>query len=337
MTKSAQYEAAMTRAFALAEKSPAFGENPQVGALLLDSTGRIVAEGWHRGAGTPHAEIDALSKVSNPAGLTAVVTLEPCNHTGRTGPCSLALIEAGITKVVYGSTDPGNASGGGALRLQEAGVETIGGVLADEADRLIAPWRTNAILKRPYVVLKWASSLDGRIAASDGSSKWISGSQARADVHLRRSRSQAILAGTGTILADDAELTARQPDGTMYPDQPLRVVVGKSEIPKSARVFSNASETVQVSGSEREVLAQLFERGIRQVFVEGGPTLISSFVRERLADEFLIYQAPLIIGGPKTAIAEVGIENIADAIRLEIFETKQLGEDFLLRAVIKEA
>src|SRR5690554_5797002 len=172
---------AMRHALSVAAHGPAFGVNPQVGCVILNADGRMLAEGWHRGAGTAHAEVDALSKLSpeQTRGATAVVTLEPCNHTGLTGPCSQALIDAGITQVFYGATDPGAVSGGGADRLRDAGVQVTSGVLLAEIEEFLHPWLTATRFGRPYVTLKWASSLDGRAAASDGSSQWITGTAAR--------------------------------------------------------------------------------------------------------------------------------------------------------------
>ncbi|WP_127820288.1 bifunctional diaminohydroxyphosphoribosylaminopyrimidine deaminase/5-amino-6-(5-phosphoribosylamino)uracil reductase RibD, partial [Microbacterium sp. CPCC 204701] len=218
---------AMRRALAIARNGPR-GVNPQVGAVLLSPDGRVLAEGWHRGAGTPHAEVDALSKAS-PAdvrGATAVVTLEPCNHTGRTGPCSEALIGAGVARVVYAVSDPGVRSSGGGDRLRAAGVQVEAGVLADEAEQFLDSWMTVQRLGRPHVTVKWAQSLDGRAAAADATSRWITGPAARADVHRRRAHSDAIVVGTGTVLADDPALTARAPDGSLLAQQPVPVVLG---------------------------------------------------------------------------------------------------------------
>ena len=224
-------ESAMRRTLELAARGPVTGGNPQVGCVLLDVNGHIVSEGWHRGAGTPHAEIDALSKVADAAFLTAVVTLEPCNHKGRTGPCSEAFIAAGIARVVYALPDPGPVEGGGAKRLGEAGVEVVAGVLADEAAEFLHAWLTATRNRRPYLTVKWASSLDGRAAAADGSSQWITGAQARERVHEQRAASDAILVGTGTVFADDPTLTARTANGERHPHQPLPVVVGERAIP----------------------------------------------------------------------------------------------------------
>ncbi len=333
--------AAMLRALELAALSPLYGENPQVGAVLINDAGEIVSEGWHKGAGTPHAEIDALKNLAakgiSGAGLTAVVTLEPCNHTGKTGPCSQALIEAGVQKVVFGTYDPGKTEGGGRFTLEEAGVAVVSDVLRDECVQLIAPWFTNKFEQRPYVVIKWAASVDGRTAAADGTSKWITGAEAREDVHARRAASQAILVGTNTVELDDPELTARKPDGSLYENQPLRVIVGERAVKPTSRVFNSDSETVQFKTHDLDsVMKQLFDRGIRQVFVEGGAQLESALIAAGVADEFLIYLAPKLIGGPATAIRDIEVANIEQAINLEFIETKKLGADILIRAVNKE-
>src|SRR5690606_4979248 len=227
---------AMSRALWLATHGPR-GVNPQVGAVILSPAGEIIAEGWHRGAGTAHAEVDALSKLApgQADGATAVVTLEPCNHTGRTGPCSQALIDAGITRVIYALDDPGEASSGGADRMRAAGLDVVAGLDAGAARELIHGWLTVQRLGRPHVTVKWAQSLDGRAAASDGSSQWITGPAARADVHRRRAEADAIVVGTGTLLADDPALTARDGDA-LLPHQPIPVVIGSRETPAAAAV-----------------------------------------------------------------------------------------------------
>ena len=345
MNNSAQEKAvlttAMLRALELASHSPLYGENPQVGAVLINDAGEIVAEGWHKGAGTPHAEIDALKNLEakglTASGLTAVVTLEPCNHTGKTGPCSQALIDAGVKKVVFGTYDPGKNEGGGRFTLEQAGIEVVSDVMHDECVQLIAPWLTNKFNNRPYVVIKWASSVDGRTAAADGTSKWITGAEAREDVHARRAASQAILAGTNTVELDDPELTARKPDGSLYANQPLRVIVGERDLNPESRVFNSDAETVQYkTRNMNKVMEQLFERGIRQVFVEGGAQLESSLIALGLADEFLIYLAPKLIGGPANAIRDIEVASIDQAVGLEFVETKKLGADILIRAIYKE-
>ena len=332
---SHKYEFAMRRALELALLGPAHGVNPQVGAVILDSDLNIIAEGFHRGSGTAHAEVDALSKLdSMPAGATAVVTLEPCNHTGKTGPCAQALIEAGVSRVVFASNDPGEASAGGAATLRAAGIEVISGVLQAEADDQLRVWLTANRRKRPFVTLKWATSIDGRAAANDGTSKWISGAESRADSHKRRSEVDAILVGTATVIADDPELTARKPDGSLYEHQPLRVIIGERELPIDARVFNDDAQTLQLrTHSLHGILEALWQEGIKHVWVEGGPTVASQFVRLGLVDEFLIYLAPLLLGGDRTAIRDIGIENITAAKQLEFVEVKHLGNDIFIRAI----
>lgn len=344
----AAIERAMRRGLELATRGPAGDPNPRVGSVILDPAGTIVAEGWHRGVGTPHAETDALSHLGDAdrarAGeLTAVVTLEPCNHTGHTGPCALALIDAGIGHVVYALSDPGKNEGGGGERLRAAGVHLRSGVLESEARELLRDWlATRAVsATRPRVIAKWAQSLDGRAAAADGTSQWITGPEARADVHRRRAAADAILVGTGTVLADDPALTARTSDGGLFPQQPRPVVLGRRDIPAGSRVFAHpaltpdAPDLIHLPGRDLAAdLAELSAQGITSVFVEGGPTIISALLSAGLVDELLVYVAPVLLGGPRVAVADLGIDTIADAIRLNTHERLPLGEDtlFVLRA-----
>jgi diaminohydroxyphosphoribosylaminopyrimidine deaminase/5-amino-6-(5-phosphoribosylamino)uracil reductase len=339
MTDTRQFEPMMHRALELALFGPAYGANPQVGAIILDKDLNVIAEGWHQGAGTPHAEVDALSKLPNgvPAGSTAVVTLEPCNHTGRTGPCAVALIEAGISRVVYASKDPGHESANGAKTLTDAGIEVIEGVLETEADEQSHVWLTAMKKQRPFITLKWAQTLDGRTAATDKTSKWISGPESREDVHLKRSQLDAILVGTGTVKYDNPDLTARKPDGSRYEHQPLRVVVGNSELSPDLRVFNEDAPTVQLKTHDiNDVLSKLWDRGMRHVLVEGGAELASEFISLGLFDEILIYQAPLLAGGTNVAVTDIGISTMKDALALEFIEIKLLGADVFIRAIPKE-
>lgn len=326
-------EAAMRRALAIAAHGPAVGVNPQVGCVLLDARGEQVAEGWHRGAGTPHAEVDALSRVTDATGLTAVVTLEPCNHTGRTGPCAQALIDAGVARVVYAIADPGEVAGGGAERLRAAGVEVTGGVLADEAEEFLRPWLTSVRLGRPFVTVKWGSTLDGRAAAADGTSQWITGAASRQRVHEQRAAHDAIAVGTGTVLADDPSLTARGDGGELLHAQPIPVVFGERPVPEGARLRQHPAGLIELGHRDlARALAELHERGIRRLYVEGGPTLASAFIRAGYADEYVIYLAPMLLGGPKTAIGDLGIGTIHDARHLSIHRIETLGDDILVVA-----
>lgn len=357
----------MRRSLALARRGPADDPNPQVGCVLLDPTGRIVAEGWHRGSGTPHAETEALAALpaewrSHIADLTAVVTLEPCNHTGRTGPCAAALIDAGIGAVVYAAADPGHESSGGAARLEAAGVTVRGGVLEREALEVLLPWITRQSAldfdsqargvsgkrskPRPHITVKWAQTLDGRAAAADGSSQWITGVDARGDVHRRRAEADAILVGTGTLLADDPALTARaELGGLLVPpaEQPVPVVLGHREIPANARVREHPAlaargltEPIRLTGDDLAAdLASLHAAGIRRLFIEGGPTVASSFIAAGFVDDALIYVAPALLGGPRLALGDLGITSIAGIQRLRVTGFTQLGPDLLIRAAFE--
>ncbi|PZQ89642.1 MAG: bifunctional diaminohydroxyphosphoribosylaminopyrimidine deaminase/5-amino-6-(5-phosphoribosylamino)uracil reductase RibD [Leifsonia xyli] len=337
MADTVAYDAAMRRALDLAARGPVTGGNPQVGCVLIDASGTVVAEGWHRGAGSQHAEVDALSKLPDARGLTAVVTLEPCNHTGRTGPCSEALIASGVARVVYAVSDPGHESSGGAERLRGAGVEVIPGVLSDEVADFLHIWLTAVARHRPWVTVKWASTLDGRAAAADGTSQWITGTAARQRVHEQRAASDAILVGVGTVIADDPSLTARGDGGELLPHQPLPVVVGERAMPAGAALRRHPAGVLETGTRDLErVLAQLDARGIRRVYVEGGPTLASAIITTGLADEYAVYLAPALLGGDRLAIGDLGIRTIDQARRLRVTSIEQLGDDLLVTARPRE-
>lgn len=326
-------EDAMNRALELALKGPVTGINPQVGAVILNAAGEVIGEGYHKGSGTDHAEVVALKaalsgKEKLEPGATAVVSLEPCNHTGKTGPCAVALIDAGVSKVVFASSDPGDQSSGGSETLRAAGVEVESGIFIERANQQSRVWLTATKNKRPFVSLKWASSIDGRAAAQDGTSKWISGTESRADAHRRRSEVDAILIGTGTAIIDDPELTARKEDGSLYEHQPLRVVVGERELSSDLRLFNQNAETLTMkTQSIHGALSELYEKGIKHVLVEGGPTLASRFVQLDLVDEFVIYLAPKLLGGDKLAIGSIDVPGIEQAKVLEFTEVTKLGSD----------
>ena len=332
---SAQLQHAMRRALTLAANGPARGPHARVGCVLLDAHGEVVAEGWHRGAGTAHAEVDALSHLApgEAAGLTAVVTLEPCNHWGRTGPCSEALIEAGIGRVVFSVEDPGEHSGGGKERLRDAGIPVEEGLLADEVEEFMRRWLVAARLQRPFVTVKWASTLDGRAAADDGTSQWITGAAARQHVHEQRAAHDAILVGTGTLLADDPSLTARGDGGELLADQPVPVVVGERAVPDGSRILLHPRPLIEERTRDLgAVLADLFAREIRSVFVEGGPTIASEFIRHGLVDDYLIYLAPTLVGGSRLALGDIGVETLDDARRLRVTAVTPLGDDLAIVA-----
>lgn len=330
------FDAAYLRtAIDLAAKSPAGDANPRVGALILGADGTVAATGYHLGAGTPHAEVVALGHAGERArGGTAYVSLEPCAHTGRTGPCTQALIDAGIARVVYAQRDPNPLAAGGATTLAAAGVEvTQIEELAEAALELNRPWTHAMATGRPYVTWKFAATLDGYSAAADGSSRWITSQRARADVHARRAACGAILVGTGTVLADDPHLTARDTQDVPVQRQPLRVVMGLRDIPADARVRDDAADTlIMATRDPLEVLAELRRREIRHVWVEGGPTLAASFLRAGLVDEILGYVAPALLGAGRPVITGLGIESMDEIARLTLGEVSRIGPDLRITA-----
>jgi diaminohydroxyphosphoribosylaminopyrimidine deaminase/5-amino-6-(5-phosphoribosylamino)uracil reductase len=300
-------------------------------------TYRVLGEGWHRGSGTAHAEVDALASAAEAGndvrGATAVVSLQPCSTTGRTGPCTRALVEAGIAEVVFAATDPLAEAAGSTATLEAAGVRVRPGLLEDEGTELLHPWLTSVALGRPYVTLKLATTLDGRVAATDGTSRWITGPEARAHAHAVRQTVGAIVVGTGTVTADDPSLTARTPDGTLADRQPLRVVVGERPVPDDARLRGPGGELVRVPTHDvARVLDELAARGVRHVLVEGGPTLTTAFLRSGLVDEVHAYLAPVALGAGVGAIGDLGVRTIADAVRWRTHRVERLGDDVLLVA-----
>ncbi|MET0840279.1 MAG: bifunctional diaminohydroxyphosphoribosylaminopyrimidine deaminase/5-amino-6-(5-phosphoribosylamino)uracil reductase RibD, partial [Marmoricola sp.] len=323
MEFSAAEQRAMHRALDLA-RTPGvpLGPNPRVGCVLLDPGGAEVAEGYHRGAGTPHAEAVALAEVGADArGATAVVTLEPCNHTGRTGPCSQALIEAGVTRVVFAQPDPNPVARGGETALRDAGVEVAFGLLEREARAVNRAWTFAVEHGRPFVTWKYAATLDGRSAAADGSSRWVTNEAARRDTHRLRGECDAILVGTGTALRDDPHLTVRDEVGEPLPRerQPLRVVVGDRELPPTSRVLDDAAETVHLHTHDpAAVLRELHERGRQHVFLEGGPTVAGAFLRGGYVDEVVAYLAPKLLGDGPSAVGDLGVEGIDEALELAL-------------------
>jgi diaminohydroxyphosphoribosylaminopyrimidine deaminase/5-amino-6-(5-phosphoribosylamino)uracil reductase len=330
-------EAAMRRAIQLSSRGlGATSPNPVVGCVVLDATGLPVGEGWHEHAGGPHAEVKALLAAGNRArGGTAVVTLEPCRHFGRTGPCTQALLDAGITRVVYAVSDPGAEAGGGGAELAATGVAVQAGLLAAEAARVNEAWLHAVQTGRPFVTWKYAASLDGQVAAEDGSSRWITGPESRQDVHRLRSESDAVLVGVGTVLADDPALTVRDlPDGSVPLRQPLRVVLDRSgRIPAGAAVLDGAAETLVSPDKPRNVLTELFDRGVRSVLLEGGPTVAGSFLSEGLVDKVVGYIAAVLLGSGRWPVVRgTGQRSIADALRLDTEDITRIGADFRITA-----
>ncbi|WP_372440578.1 bifunctional diaminohydroxyphosphoribosylaminopyrimidine deaminase/5-amino-6-(5-phosphoribosylamino)uracil reductase RibD [Cellulomonas dongxiuzhuiae] len=328
--------AAMRRALELAARGP-YGPNPRVGCVLLAPDGTTLGEGWHRGAGTPHAEVaalaDARERGAQVRGATAVVTLEPCDHTGRTGPCSVALLDAGVARVLVAVADPNPVAAGGADRLRAAGVDVVTGVLGEQGVEALGAWLPAVRGGRPFVTLKIATSLDGRVAAADGTSRWITSDVARRHAHALRQQVGAIVVGTGTALLDDPSLTARAVDGSLVEQQPLRVVVGSRDVPPGARLRGPGGELVQVRTHDpARVLAVLHEREVRHVLVEGGPTLAAAFLAAGLVDEVHAYVAPVLLGAGAGAVGDLGITTISQALRLVPNQVLPLGPDVLVIA-----
>lgn len=309
--------AAMAQALDAALGGPR-GANPLVGAVILDPEGRVLSVGHHRGAGTAHAEADALATAReygiDVTGGTILVTLEPCNHQGRTGPCAQAIIAAGLARVIYAIDDPHDPAAGGAATLRAAGIQVESGLEAEQARALNARWLAAVDGRRPFVTLHIAQTLDARIAAEDGTSQWISGPESLRDNHAIRQRIDAILVGTGTVEIDDPRLTARTPDGELAEHQPLRAVMGLRPIPEGAAILGEDGRAIHLATREpAEALAELFDRGVRHVMVEGGSRIIGAFLSAGLVDELVIYQAPTLLGSGKNSVAGLGIHTLAEA------------------------
>lgn len=327
----------MRRAFAVAKNGPLVNENPRVGCVLATDDGVIVAEGYHRGVGTPHAEVDALTALSakriSARGLTAIVTLEPCRHVGRTGPCTQALIDAGVRRVVFSLSDPGGQSAGGADLLREQGIDVIADVLPDLGMDLLRHWYLSTSLSRPFVTAKWAQSLDGRSAAADGTSQWITSAETRARVHEDRSGHGAILVGTETALVDNPSLTARRDDGTLYPTQPHAVVMGLRDLSPGAKLLDHPGGFSHFrTHAPLDVLGALFSRGIRSLYLEGGATIVAAFLRENLIDELHITMGPLLLGGDKVAVTNIGVHTLSEAKHLDLIDFYVTGGDITITA-----
>jgi diaminohydroxyphosphoribosylaminopyrimidine deaminase/5-amino-6-(5-phosphoribosylamino)uracil reductase len=326
--------AAMRRALDRAALGPGHGPNPRVGCVVLDRNGAFAGEGHHLGAGTAHAEVAALSAAGAAArGGTVVVTLEPCNHTGLTGPCTQGLIAAGVTRAVIAGLDPNPKAAGGVQVLRAAGIDVEIGLLSAESAALNRRWLFAVAAGRPFVTWKYAATLDGRSAAADGTSQWITGPAARADVQARRAGSDAIMVGTGTVLADDPSLTVRDAAGRLDARQPLRVVLGRTPIPPTARVLDDDADTLLLPLRDpAEALAVLNARQVRHVWLEGGPRLAAAFWQAGLVDEVLGYLAPALLGDGAPAVGDLGVTTMRDIHRMELIGVHRLGDDLLLVA-----
>lgn len=321
----------MARALQLAARGVySTAPNPAVGCVVLDDAGATIGEGWHRRAGQPHAEVLALHEAGRRArGGTAYVTLEPCSHHGRTPPCVDAVLAAGLRRVVVAMQDPNpRVAGAGLQQLRDAGVETSVGVLEGEARELNRGFVSRMERGRPWVTVKLGTSLDGRTALADGSSKWITSALARADVQKLRARASAVLTGIGTVLADDPALTVREPDLELMGRQPLRVIFdARGQLPPQSRVVNDGCETLLMTSQQGAgqlqahgvhaqtnlvieslpvdaggrldpavALQRLAERDCNEVLVEAGPRLAGSFIAAGLVDELIVYVAPTVLG-----------------------------------------
>ena len=294
--------------------------NPWVGCVLRTHEGAL-HEGATAPPGGPHAEVAALAAAGRgAAGATVWTTLEPCSHHGRTGPCADALVAAGVARVVVGVLDPdAQVAGRGVERLRDAGIDVEVGVGAAEVATQLAPYLVHRTTGRPLVVLKLAASLDGRTAAPDGSSRWITGEAARADAHRLRAESDAVLVGAGTVRADDPSLTVRHVDGA----DPLRVVLGRA--PEGAAVHP----ALELAGDLGDVLDTLGGKGVLQLLVEGGATVAGTFHRAGLVDRYVVYVAPVLFGGDdgRGLFTGPGASTIGDVWRGAITAVTRLGDD----------
>lgn len=322
---------AMRRALDLARSGTGSTRgNPSVGAVVLGPDLRGAGEGRTEPPPGRHAEVVALARAGDAAaGGTLLVTLEPCNATGRTGPCTEAVIAAGITRVVYGVADPMPPFADGAKALQDKGVD-VDTLMTAEAYDLHRPWLTAVSRRRPYVTLKVAATLDGRVAASDRSSQWITGEEARRDAHRLRGEVGAIVVGSGTVLADDPALTVR---GTAEPREPLRVVLDRrGRTPATARVHP----ALVTAADLPDVLDHLYAEDVRHVLVEGGPTAAGAFLAAGLVDEVVAYLAPAFLGAGRNAVDTSAFPGIGDAVRMALVDVRQVGADVRLTARIGE-
>jgi diaminohydroxyphosphoribosylaminopyrimidine deaminase/5-amino-6-(5-phosphoribosylamino)uracil reductase len=324
------YTVAMQRAIALAEKGLGkTAPNPIVGAVVIDAAGVVVGEGFHdRMNSVDHAEVVAIKAAGNKcAGATIVVTLEPCNHQGSTGPCVQAIIDAGITTVVFAVSDPNAVAAGGAEALRAAGVAVVAGVLEEQAAYSNRAWLMKIKKNRPFFTWKVATTLDAKVAASDGTSKWITNEASRGDVQVLRRQADAILVGTNTVVADDPHLIPRG-DFAGFTRNPIRVICGEQDLPAGAQVFDDAAQTVVVKSKDLDLLvSQLNDLGVNHVFVEAGPTLASAMVDHCLMDELVMYQAPSLLGSGKPFFTFDYPSTITNQMRLDHISTQVLEGD----------
>jgi len=298
--------------------------NPNVAAAIYSAGGKLIADGFHnRAQSADHAEVVALKKAGAAArGATMVISLEPCAHTGTTPPCAQAIIDAGIAKVIYAITDPNPIAAGGAQLLTAAGI-TVEQQKSAELEFMQRAWLTKQLLGRPLMIWKVAMTLDSKVAASDGTSQWISGPESRDDVQVLRARSDAIVIGTNTAIIDNPHLVPRG-----HAARPVRIVCGEQVVPPTHNVFDEQARTITVkSKSIPELIKVLSDEGFNQVLVEAGPTLGSALMATGNIDELIIYQAPKLLGAGKEFVSHLGISTLADHIGLELISAAQFGGD----------
>ncbi|MCL2802360.1 MAG: bifunctional diaminohydroxyphosphoribosylaminopyrimidine deaminase/5-amino-6-(5-phosphoribosylamino)uracil reductase RibD [Micrococcales bacterium] len=330
---------ALDRTFELAAQGRPEGPNPLVGCVIVSNDGQLLGQGFHAGAGTQHAETAALDAVKqaglSPKGATLVVTLEPCAHQGRVGPCAPALVQAGIRRVVMAMAESNPDAAGGADHLRSHGVAVELAPIAAQARarELNLAWWHSVSTGRPFVTLKIAASLDGRIAAPDGTSQWITGRQARLHGHGLRAQVGAILIGSGTLRADDPALSARDPDGALARHQPLRLVMGHRPIWPEAAILGPGGETIQVASHDpNDVLQELAPRQIRHLLIEGGATVAGAWLSAGLVDRVMAYLAPVVLGNGRPAVVQPSVTSLSQAWRLATHQVTQLGSDVLIEA-----
>jgi diaminohydroxyphosphoribosylaminopyrimidine deaminase/5-amino-6-(5-phosphoribosylamino)uracil reductase len=318
----------MQRAIALSENGLGrTAPNPIVGAVIIGTDGSVIAEGFHdRTSCADHAEVVALKVAGDRAqGATMYVTLEPCNHTGTTGPCTQAIIDAGIKSVVYAVSDPNTVAAGGAAVLKAAGVEVVAGVGIEEATHSNRAWLTKIIKGRPFITWKVAATLDGKVAASDGTSQWITNEASRGDVQKVRRSVDAIMVGTQTVIADNPHLIPR--DGNTG-SNPLRIVCGTQELPKGAQVFDSAAPTKVIASKDLKVVAaELMATGVNHILLESGPTLATALLQAGMLDELMLYQGASLLGTGKGFVADLGVFSIDNAMRMQRISTETFGDD----------
>ena len=345
---------AMARAIELASRGgKKVFPNPNVGAVIINASGKIISEGYHALYGGAHAEVNALENAGDDSilGCTMVVTLEPCCHFGKTPPCVDAIVNSGINKVIVGIEDPNPVvAGKGIEYLRTKGIIVEVGLLQSEIKKLNNIYLHNLSIRRSFLHLKMATTLDGRVAAADGSSRWITGDESRTRVHEIRSRSHAVLIGRGTAIADNPELTVRAVE-CKDEEQPVRIVLANKELPSTLKLFNSSGRTIIATNSERsfpdgvevwrgiDTLLRLLEKtqasGFGEVLCEGGRMLATSLLKEQLVDRLSIFTAPALLGNTGFPLMDnLGIDNISTILRMKNVTVTRIGEDILTEGQI---